>query len=58
MSQDEWLRPLLRCPSCKGELHDSVGDQLVCPACEVAYPVHDGVPGLLPHRAVPHAGLT
>lgn len=57
-SHADWLRPLLRCPNCKGELHDAAHDQLVCPACQVAYPVHDGVPGLLSHRAVPHVGYS
>ena len=58
MIHEDWLRPLLRCPTCKGELHDSADNQLLCPVCQVTYPIDDGVPGLLPHQAEPRKGLT
>ena len=52
MGQNNWVRELLRCPECLGELADS--DQgLACMTCRVAYPLQDGVPGLLAHRAEP-----
>ncbi|MDR1799634.1 MAG: hypothetical protein LBR19_07120 [Bifidobacteriaceae bacterium] len=49
---DQWVRSVLRCPVCKGELVDQA-DSLACEACAVAYPVDGGVPGLLAHRASP-----
>lgn len=45
-----WLREILRCPQCKGELGDATGTsgaELHCDACSLAYPVEDGVPVLL-----------
>lgn len=48
---DPRVRPLLVCPRCRGELVDEPGG-LVCPACGVAWPVVDGVPWLIPERAV------
>ncbi|MDR1824551.1 MAG: Trm112 family protein [Bifidobacteriaceae bacterium] len=53
---DQWVRDVLRCPKCKGELEDLSGF-LACPACQLAYPVQDGIPGLLEHRAVPLASV-
>jgi len=46
MNQGDWVRPLLRCPNCLGEL-DNCEQGLGCAACQLAYPVLDGVPGLL-----------
>ncbi len=47
-----WLRDILRCPACLGSLRDDDGPggpELVCESarCGLAYPVHDGIPGLL-----------
>ena len=51
---EPWLRGIIRCPQCKGELTDAVnvvGDaevaELRCDACHLAYPGEGGVPVLL-----------
>jgi uncharacterized protein YbaR (Trm112 family) len=51
---EPWLRGIIRCPQCKGEVTDAVhrtGDtevaELRCDACHLGYPVEDGVPVLL-----------
>ncbi len=52
---EPWLREILRCPQCKGELTDVSGTEdgsagaveLHCGTCSLAYPVEDGVPVLL-----------
>lgn len=49
-SVDPRVRPLLLCPSCRGELED-VPDGLRCPTERLRYPVVDGVPHLIPERA-------
>lgn len=53
---EPWLREILRCPRCKGELTDGQGPQgaeLRCPVCQLAYPIDDGVPVLLVDLARP-----
>ncbi|CAN7286103.1 hypothetical protein LJR027_001273 [Terrabacter sp. LjRoot27] len=59
---EPWLRGILRCPQCKGELVDAVHAasehagtetaetetaELRCDTCHLAYPVEGGVPVLL-----------
>ncbi|MCU1538890.1 MAG: hypothetical protein JWP82_3241 [Humibacillus sp.] len=48
---EPWLREILRCPQCKGELHDATGPageaELQCPTCQLGYPLESGVPVLL-----------
>ncbi|GAB3081242.1 Trm112 family protein [Monashia sp. NPDC004114] len=51
---EPWLRAILRCPKCKGELTDAVHTsgatsiaELRCPTCLLAYPIESGVPVLL-----------
>ena len=56
---EPWLREILRCPQCKGELTDVRGTEgaevaegaelteLQCPACGLGYPIESGVPVLL-----------
>ena len=51
---EPWLRGIIRCPQCKGELTDAVhgsGDsevaELRCSTCKLAYAVEGGVPVLL-----------
>ncbi|MFC7595298.1 Trm112 family protein [Terrabacter sp. GCM10028922] len=51
---EPWLREIIRCPQCKGEVTDAVhtaGDsevaELRCDTCHLAYPVEGGVPVLL-----------
>ncbi|MFZ1288068.1 MAG: phosphomannomutase/phosphoglucomutase [Candidatus Phosphoribacter sp.] len=51
-----WLRAILRCPACRGELDDAPGPggpELVCRAagCALAYRVEDGIPVLLVDEA-------
>jgi uncharacterized protein YbaR (Trm112 family) len=47
-----WLRGVLRCPACRGELADAAdGSALVCGDCGRGYPVRDGVPVLLVDEA-------
>jgi len=52
-----WLMDILCCPVCKGEIELSVTEEdgeeimegtLWCPACSVDYPIHEGIPNLLP----------
>lgn len=47
---EPWLREILRCPRCKGELADvdrDGGAELQCAACSLGYPVDSGIPVLL-----------
>jgi uncharacterized protein YbaR (Trm112 family) len=57
---EPWLREILRCPQCKGELTDVTGaapeatdgspspvTELQCPGCGLGYPIESGVPVLL-----------
>ena len=48
---------ILVCPVCKGKLELSVAEEneaeivtgsLYCPKCQVAYPIEDTIPNLLP----------
>ncbi|MDN5765324.1 MAG: hypothetical protein L0H96_09070 [Humibacillus sp.] len=61
---DPWLREILRCPQCKGELTDagsigpegeegSAGAELHCGSCSLAYPIENSVPVLLIELAHP-----
>ncbi len=45
-----WLRGLLVCPRCRGELQDVAGG-LRCDADALVYPVVDGVPWLIESAA-------
>ncbi|HLR55761.1 MAG TPA: Trm112 family protein [Actinomycetales bacterium] len=53
LALEPWVRQLLRCPVCHGELTDReaapVG--LDCAKCQVVYPVEDGIPVLLEDEA-------
>ena len=51
------LMDILCCPVCKGELELKVEKKedenilegkLICHKCNVEYPIHDGIPDLLP----------
>jgi uncharacterized protein len=53
------LLDILCCPVCKGDLLLSVGEEndeeiiegvLVCERCDVTYPIHEGIPNLLPQE--------
>ena len=47
---DEALLKLLVCPQSKAPLKQ-VGDELVCEASGLAYPINDGIPVLLVEEA-------
>jgi uncharacterized protein YbaR (Trm112 family) len=47
-----WVRDILRCPACRGELNQSGDEQLACADCGRGYPVTDGVPVLLVDEAI------
>jgi len=44
------LLELLACPLCRGALLET-GDDLLCAACRLAFPVRDGIPVLLVDQA-------
>ena len=48
---EPWLREILRCPQCKGELVDATDPsgaaELQCHVCSLGYPLESGVPVLL-----------
>lgn len=49
---DKKLLEILACPSCKGTLNYSKTQQeLICPPCRLAYPVHDDIPIMLNDEA-------
>lgn len=52
---------ILCCPVCKGDLELSVAEEnekeivegvLTCGRCRVDYPIHEGIPDLLPRNTV------
>ena len=47
---DPRLRGRLECPVCRGAFVEEVAC-LVCQRCQLAFPVLEGVPVLLPERA-------
>ena len=52
MDIDQKLLEILACPKCKGDLdlnQEKVG--LSCPACQLLYPVRDGIPVMLIEEA-------
>ena len=52
MSLDPKLLNLLVCPMCKGDLaYDKSADELICRIDQVAYPVRDDIPVMLPEEA-------
>ena len=51
------LLDILACPLCKGALHyepstDQHSERLICQVDKLAYPVEDGIPMMLPEKAV------
>jgi len=62
MTMEPWVREILRCPACGGELRDGVAPdgspELVCTAatCALAYAVQGGIPVLLVDEAYPSSG--
>lgn len=49
---DSRLLDILACPICKSPLkYDKQGDQLICRADRLAFPVRDGIPVMLEEEA-------
>ncbi len=52
MFLDPGLLEILVCPQCRDRLFvDEEASELVCQACQLAYPVTDGIPTMLVHEA-------
>ena len=46
------LLDILVCPVCKGELiYEQEPERLICRPCQLAYPVKDDIPVMLPDEA-------
>jgi len=51
---DKALLELIVCPECKKKLdYDIKKHSLTCPACQLAYPIHNDIPVLLSEEARP-----
>jgi len=49
---DNKLLDILACPVCKGNLnYDKAQQELICPACRLAYPIRDDIPVMLSDEA-------
>ncbi|MEN8174741.1 MAG: Trm112 family protein [Pseudomonadota bacterium] len=49
---DKKLLEILVCPLCKGKLvYKADAAELVCPVDRLAFPIHDGIPVMLPEEA-------
>lgn len=54
---DKTLLEILACPSCKSTLtYKKPEQELVCPACRLAYPIRDDIPVMLADEARQLAG--
>ncbi len=51
------IRPLLRCPECRGVLSDRADAGLACGPCGAVYPVVAGVPDFLTERVAGEFGI-
>jgi uncharacterized protein YbaR (Trm112 family) len=48
------LLEILACPKCKGDIRLSdKKDGLICDACQVIYPIREGIPVMLIDEALP-----
>lgn len=49
---DKTLLEILACPSCKNTLtYNKAQQELICPACRLAYPIRDDIPVMLTDEA-------
>lgn len=49
---DKTLLEILACPNCKSGLnYHKQQQQLICPACRLAYPIRDDIPVMLADEA-------
>ena len=46
MTLSDRILQILACPACRGKL-ENAGEYLVCRACDLKFPVRDGIPVLL-----------
>ncbi|PLY08297.1 MAG: tetraacyldisaccharide 4'-kinase [Desulfuromonas sp.] len=54
MTLSKELLDILACPACKGEVdYRQAEQQIICPACKLAYPVRDEIPVMLIDEATP-----
>ena len=54
MQPDSKLLEILACPKCKGDLDLTENkDGLTCSACQLKYPIKDGIPVMLVEEATP-----
>ncbi len=55
MSLDPFLQSILVCPKCKGDLAMvEEPEGLVCPACQLLYPIREDIPVMLVEEALPY----
>jgi len=53
MALNKELLDILVCPECKGDLElTGEEDGLICPACQVVYPIRDEIPIMLVDEAI------
>ena len=50
---DPQLLEILACPQCKGDVELSPSPGLVCHACQLEYPIQEGIPIMLIDEAIP-----
>ncbi len=49
---DKTLLEILACPNCKSSLnYHKKQQELICPACRLAYPIRDDIPVMLSDEA-------
>lgn len=57
MTLSRQLLEILACPKCKGVISlDENQKQIVCRACQLAFPIRDDIPVMLIDEAAPLAG--
>jgi uncharacterized protein YbaR (Trm112 family) len=57
MTLSRQLLEILACPKCKGEIaFDESQKQIVCHACQMAFPIRDDIPIMLIDEAMPFDG--
>ena len=53
MALNKELLDILACPQCKGDLElTGPEDGLICPACELVYPIQDDIPIMLIEESI------
>ena len=52
VSVSDELLSIMVCPGCRSRLQD-MGETLRCTGCGLQYPIHEGVPVMLPEEAIP-----